>query len=71
MITASRQILVLGFMLALLIAAAAALSAGRGRPAVGVSAPTLPRAEPLATIDARGFERRWNGQAAEITLASR
>ncbi len=73
MITASRQILVLGLMLAAMIAAAAALSADRApRGPVGVSAPSLPRSgEPLAAITARQFELRWSALAGDIRLASR
>lgn len=69
MLTASRQIVVLGFMLVLLIAAAAALSAQPAqRGPVGISAPVLSRAEPVASIGAGQFEQRWG---ATLTVASR
>ncbi len=73
MITAPRQILVLGLMLAAVIAAAAALSAeGPRRGPSGITAPTLPRAgEPVAALTPRQFAQRWSGSIGAITLASR
>ncbi len=61
MITAPRQILFLGLMLAALIAIAAMLSAEPARRApTGISAPTLTRAgEPVASISASQFDLRW------------
>ncbi|KAA2236123.1 hypothetical protein [Salinarimonas soli] len=71
MITAPRQILFLGLMLAALIAVAATLSAqARPRGPVGISAPTLTRSgEPVASISRPDFDLRWGGTT--ITLASR
>ncbi|HYF56268.1 MAG TPA: hypothetical protein VEA41_18585 [Salinarimonas sp.] len=71
MLTAPRQFLVLGLLVALLVAAAAMLSGDHGtRAPAGISAPMLPRAEPVATITPRQFDQRWSGEAS-ITLASR
>ena len=72
MITAPRQILFLGLMLAALIAVAATLSAEPARRGpTGISAPTLTRAgEPVASISAGQFDLRWAGGAV-VVLAAR